>query len=173
MKRLAAATLLTGLGIAALAAQAGAPAMMSADWAKDACAAWNQDAVLTDGLVQSGWIENDDRRGYKVMHVFRTECKGSRPVELRIAKKDGKALCVYGGAIENAKLNDAADYLMHAETPRWIEMGRGEYGPMRAMMFGRLQFEGPKMEAMANMGPFENFLLLVGKVQADSGSCPK
>jgi hypothetical protein len=29
------------------------------------------------------------------------------------------------------------------------------------------------MEAMANMGPFENFLLLVGKVQADSGSCPK
>jgi putative sterol carrier protein len=52
-------------------------------------------------------------------------------------------------------------------------MGKGEYGPMRAMMFGRLEFEGPKGEAMSNMGPFENFLLLVGKVPSEAGSCPK
>jgi putative sterol carrier protein len=61
---------------------------------------------------------------------------------------------------------------MSAETARWLEMGRGEYGPMRAMMFGRLAFVGPKMEAMSNMGPFESFLLLVGKVPGDTSSCP-
>jgi putative sterol carrier protein len=52
-------------------------------------------------------------------------------------------------------------------------MGRGEYGPMRAMMFGRLAFEGPMGEAMGNMGPFEGFLQLVGKVPGDTTSCPQ
>ena len=51
-------------------------------------------------------------------------------------------------------------------------MGKGEYGPMAAMMFERLGFDGPMGEAMGNMGPFENFLLLVGKVPSDTGSCP-
>jgi hypothetical protein len=41
------------------------------------------------------------------------------------------------------------------------------------MMFGRLGFDRPKGEAMSNMTPFENFLLLVGKVPSDTGSCPK
>jgi putative sterol carrier protein len=61
---------------------------------------------------------------------------------------------------------------MSAETARWQEMGRGEYGPMKAMMLGRLKFEGPKLEAMGNMGPFENFLLLFGKVPSDTSACP-
>jgi len=173
MRRIGMAALFAAFGVAPLPAQAAAPVMMSADWAKQACTAWNKDPVLTDELVKFGWVDNDKQRGYKVMHVFRTECKESRPVELRIAKKDGKATCVYGGAIENARLDDDVDYLMHATTQRWIEMGMGDYGPMRAMMFGRLEFEGPKMEAMGNMGPFENFLLLVGKVLADSEPCPK
>jgi putative sterol carrier protein len=51
-------------------------------------------------------------------------------------------------------------------------MGKGEYGPMRAMMLGRLGFSGPMVEAMGNMAPFENFLLLVGKVPADATACP-
>ena len=41
------------------------------------------------------------------------------------------------------------------------------------MAFGRLGFKGPKMEAMGNMGPFSNFLRLVGKVESDVSSCPK
>jgi putative sterol carrier protein len=43
---------------------------------------------------------------------------------------------------------------------------------MRAMMLGRLNFEGPKMEAMGNMAPFGGFLLLVGKVPGDWAACP-
>ena len=51
-------------------------------------------------------------------------------------------------------------------------MGKGEYGPMWAMMFNRLSFDGPMMEAMGNMGPFRSFLLLVGKVPGDVAACP-
>jgi putative sterol carrier protein len=167
---IARAALCAGL-FAAVTAQA-APALMSTEWAADACKAWNRDPVLTDKLVESGWISNNKSRGFKVMQIFRSDCAGSPRIEMRIALKDGKATCVYGGKIETAKLDSDADYVMYAETARWKEMGAGEYGPMRAMMFGRLEFEGPKMEAMGNMGPFENFLLLAGKVPSDSAQCP-
>jgi len=158
---------------AALAAPAlAAPVLMSADWAKEACEAWNKDPVLTDKLVESGWMKNDKDRGFKVMQIYRSDCGDKPSAELRIAQKDNKAMCVYGGAPETATLDSGADYVMKAETARWVEMGKGEYGPMKAMMLGRLGFEGPMMEAMGNMGPFENFLLLVGKVPGDTGSCP-
>jgi putative sterol carrier protein len=167
------AKLAMAVALAALAAPAaGAPVMMSAQWAKDACDAWNKDDVLTDKLVDSGWIKNDAGRGFKVMHVARADC-GDRPTaELRIALKDGKAACVFGGAPSMATLDTSADYAMKADTARWMEMGKGEYGPMRAMMLGRLGFDGPRIEAMGNMGPFENFLLLVGKVPGESTACP-
>ena len=149
-----------------------APVLMSADWGKDACAAWNNDPVLTDKLVDSGWVKNDKGRGFKVMQVYRSDCGDKPTAELRVALKDGKAMCVYGGGPDTQKLDTGSDYVMKAETGRWVEMGKGEYGPMKAMMFGRLGFDGPMMEAMNNMGPFESFLLLVGKVPGDVGSCP-
>ena len=149
-----------------------APVLMSAEWEKDACAAWNNDPVLTDKLVDSGWVKNDKGRGFKVMQIYRTDCGDKPTAELRVSLKDGKAMCVYGGAPETEKLETGSDYVMHAETGRWVEMGKGEYGPMGAMMLGRLKFDGPMMEAMGNMGPFENFLLLVGKVPGDVESCP-
>lgn len=108
-----------------------------------------------------------------MIHLYRTECGEATKVELRIALEDGKAQCRYGGKVETTRLDGGVDYVMHAATARWGEMGRGEYGPMRAMMFGRLEFIGPKLEAMGVMGPFESFLLLVGKVPGDTAACPK
>ena len=164
------------IGGAVLAAAAGtaaaAPELMSEEWAKAACVAWNADATLTTGLQESGWSANDKKRGYKALQVSRKDCGASPKVELRIASKDGKALCVSGGRSVD-KLDLDVDYAMTANTKRWIEMGKGEYGPMRAMMFGRLSFDGPMGEAMGNMGPFESFLLLVGKVPGDTAACPK
>ena len=166
-------SLAAALAALALAAPAlAAPVMMTGDWGKEACAAWNRDPVLTDKLVECGWVKNDKGRGFKVMQVYRSDCGDKPTVELRVALKDGKAMCVYGGAVETAKPDGGADYVMKAETGRWVEMGKGEYGPMRAMMMQRLGFDGPMMEAMGNMGPFESFLLLVGKVPSDTGSCP-
>jgi putative sterol carrier protein len=150
-----------------------APVLMSGEWTGDLCSAWNGEPVLTGKLVESGWIKNDKGRGYKVIEIFRSDC-GKRPTgELRIALKDGRAACVYGGAVQTTQLASDADYVMDADTDRWQEMGRGEYGPMRAMLFGRLSFSGPMGEAMGNMGPFEAFLRLVGKVPYDAESCVK
>jgi putative sterol carrier protein len=166
--------LVTGvLLLVAGSVQSAEPVMMSADWGPAACAAWNADPVLTKELAASDWIKNDEGRGFKVMQLYRKDCGDQPTVELRVALKDGKAMCVYGGAVQTTKLESGADYVMFAETKRWQEMGRGEYGPMKAMSFGRLGFKGPKMEAMGNMGPFGNFLLLVGKVPADATGCPK
>jgi len=106
------------------------------------------------------------------MQIYRADCSNSARIEMRIALQSDKARCVAGGAASAAVLDRGADYLMWADTARWREMGAGDYGPMRAMMFGRLNFEGPRMEAMGNMGPFESFLLLVGKVPGDWGACP-
>jgi putative sterol carrier protein len=161
---------------AAFAAMAGtaaaAPALMSEEWAKAACTAWNADATLTKDLHETGWAANDKKRGYKALQVARKDCKASPKVELRIAAKEGKAMCV-SGAKSAAALDLDVDYAMVADTKRWVEMGKGEYGPMRAMMFGRLSFDGPMGEAMGNMGPFESFLLLVGKVPGDTAGCPQ
>lgn len=153
------------------AASAGAVPLMGAEWAAAACNQWNQTPVLMEGLADA-WIKNDGGKGFKVIHLYRTDCGEATQVELRIAGKDGKAYCSYGGKVENATMNPGVDYTMHASTVRWGEMGRGEYGPMRAMMFGRLEFVGPKMEAMGVMGPFEQFLLLVGKVPGETAECP-
>lgn len=165
---------LVGLALAALAGAAaaqGAPAM-SAKWAEQMCAAWNADATLTDKLVASGWMANDGGRGFKAMQQWRSDCAASPRMEMRIALKDGKALCVQAGAAGTQALDRGADYQMWAETVRWREMGEGQYGPMKAMMFKRLEFDGPRLEAMGNMDPFGNFLRLVGKVPGNWDGCP-
>ncbi len=163
-------SLITAGLLAAFTAGAQAAPMMSADWTAQACDAWNKDATLTDGLADK-WIKNDKGRGHKIIHLYRTDCGETTMTEMKIVAKDGKAMCVYGGAVQNTKLDLDADYVMHAETKRWNEMGAGEYGPMKAMMFGRLKFSGPKMEAMSVMGPFEAFLRLPGKIPGDQ-ACP-
>lgn len=165
--------MIAGVVLATAAGSAtAATELMSEEWAKAACVAWNADSTLTGGLHESGWSANDKKRGYKALQVSRKDCKSSPKVEVRIAAKDGKALCVSGGRSVD-KLDLDVDYAMTADTRRWIEMGKGDYGPMRAMMFGRLSFDGPMGEAMGNMGPFESFLLLVGKVPSDTATCPK
>ncbi len=58
--------------MATSAAQAADPVLMSAEWGTAACAAWNADPVLTKELVESGWIKNDEGRGFKVMQVYRS-----------------------------------------------------------------------------------------------------
>ena len=172
LNTLAFCALVAGSVAASSAAEPTPAVAMSAAWAQGMCEAWNADATLTGKLVESEWIRNDAGRGFKAMQIYRADCPKSGRIEMQITLKENKAQCVFGGAAKTATLDGGADYLMWAETPRWREMGAGDYGPMRAMMFGRLNFEGPKMEAMSNMGPFESFLLLVGKVPGEWSACP-
>lgn len=144
--------------------------MWSDEYTAQACETWNKDATLTTGLGDK-WIKNDGGRGFKIIRIYRTECGEATQTEMKIVPKDGKAICEYGGAPKAAKMEYAFDYTMHATTEKWTEMGAGEYGPMKAMMFGRLKFVGPKVEAMTVMGPFETFLKLPGKIAGDK-ACP-
>jgi putative sterol carrier protein len=167
--------LLLGMACAGLALQAAAqaPVLMSPQWATQACEAWNKEPELTGALFESGWVKNDAGRGFKVMQLYRRDCGEQPTAEMRVVAKDDKAICTFGGAVQTAKLDSGSDYVMSADTSRWLEMGKGDYGPMRAMMLSRLHFSGPKFEAMGNMGPFSEFLLLVGKVPGDASRCPQ
>ena len=150
------------------------PVFMDAEWAFQACNAWNADKTLTDELGGDAWASNNGGTGEKVIHFSRTDCKDSPRVQLTIADTNGKAHCKYGGAVTKSKLNSDYDYYMYATDEDWQCMGDGDWGcgPMGAMMSNKLLFEGPKMEAMSVMGPFENFLLLTGKVDSDRSKCP-
>ncbi len=169
MKRLVAAAALLGLPLAASAA------FMDADWAKKACDAWNADPTLTQKLAPK-WVGNNGGRGYKVILMYRDKCGPDSKVQLTIAPKDGKAMCVYGGKPDDkaAKFDKSMDYEMHAKDKHWACMGAGKFGcgAMGAMATGKLKFTGPKGEAMSVMGPFGRFLKLTGELGGDMSSCP-
>ena len=165
-------TLSTLVALLAFSASAQSAVFMSADWAAEACEGWNANSELTSGLA-GDWIANDADRGYKVIQIYRMDCEDSPRIELRLepADEEGMIQCTSGG-LAKAELNAKADYVMFAQTERWEEMGAGNYGPMKGMMTRRLRFQGPKWEAMNNMGPFKNFLLLTGQIPGDTASCP-
>lgn len=167
-------TLTLSLFALGLSAQAQAATFMDADWATAACEAWNKAPELTKGLAGSAWAANNAGRGYKVIQLYRTKCGEATRVELQISDKDGKALCTYGGKVKSTALKPDVDYVMNATDEDWACMGAGSFGcgAMGAMATGKLQFKGPKMEAMGVMGPFDTFLQLTGKVPGDKKVCP-
>ena len=158
---------------------------MDATWAQKACNAWNASPVLTEQLVdvdvnenESGgysWIKNDAKRGYKLIHMYRTKCGEASKIQLMIQKKGDKAMCVAAGKPDGKKMNMAVDYIMHATDKNWACMGRSSFGcgAMGAMMSGKLKFKGPKVEAMKVMSPFGAFLKVSGSLPGDKASCPK
>ena len=171
----------TAIGM--LSTPLSAAEFMDAAWAKQACDAWNKDAVLTSKLLQMpndmfgdgyAWLKNDAGRGYKLIQIYRDGCEASVPkIQLNIAEKDGKAMCVYGGAPDGKKMDMGVDYVMHATDKDWTCMGTGACGVMGSMMTGKLKFQGPKVEAMKVMDPFSSFLKLTGKVPGTKTACAK
>ncbi len=144
-----------------------APVFMDEEYAKALCEAWNKTSQLSEQLGKSeSWVAVPERK----LFLYREDCGDAKQIQLTIKNEGGKAVCVYGGPAKDKRGND--DFLMYAETKRWLEMGRKEYGPMKAMMLRRLKFEGPKGVAMKNMGPFEAFLDMVDNPPHDASRCP-
>jgi len=144
-----------------------APVFMDEEYAKALCEAWNKTSQLSEQLGKSeSWIAVPERK----LFLYREDCGDAKQIQLTIKNEGGKAVCVYGGPAKDKRGKD--DFLMYAETKRWLEMGRKEYGPMKAMMLRRLKFEGPKGVAMKNMGPFEAFLDMVDNPPHDASRCP-
>jgi len=145
---------------------------MDADWAKKACDGWNNTATLTNELG-GDWASNDGGRGYKLIQMYRDECGADSKVQINISNQDGKAVCTYGGKPDGKAFDNSMDYLMHATDEDWTCMGEGSFGcgAMGAMTTGKLKFDGPKMEAMGVMGPFNAFLKLTGTIGGEKGAC--
>lgn len=160
----------TGLSLTASLASAD---FMDADWAAQACEAWNQNATLTEGLGGDTWAANNNDRGYKLIQIYRTGCGEDSKIQLNIESMEGKAHCAYGGAPDGKEFNKKYDYVMHASDADWTCMGSGKFGcgAMGAMMSGKLKFTGPKMEAMSVMDPFNAFLKLTGSVAGEKTEC--
>lgn len=143
------------------------PVFMDGEYAKALCDVWNKTPQLVGELGKSeSWIAVPERK----IFIYREDCGDTKQIQLTIKNEQGRAVCVYGGPAKDRR--GPNDFLMYAETKRWLEMGRKEYGPMKAMMFGRLKFEGPKGVAMRNMGPFEAFLDIVDEPPHDANKCP-
>jgi len=153
------------------ACQAGS--FMDSQWADTLCQDWNQSETLTTELVGDRWIGNSGDKGYKVIQMYRDECGPESRVELQVTEKDGKAICTYGGPAKTKQLDESVDYLMHATDEHWTCMGEGRFGcgAMGAMMSGKLQFAGPKMEAADVVEPFNAFLQLTAEPEGNT-SCP-
>ena len=143
------------------------PVFMDGEWAKEFCRVWNNTPELVEKLGKSeSWTKVPERR----IFLYRKDCGPDKVVQLTIKNEGGKATCVYGGWKKDEKTKE--DFMLWADTQRWLEMGRGEYGPMRAMVLGRLSFEGPRGVAMNNMGPFEAFLKAIDDVKSNTTKCP-
>ena len=158
----------------ALTSTSMASEFMDASWAKGMCSTWNKSSTLKTGLAE--WATNDNKRGYKLIQVYRTHCGVKSKVQLNIVSKDGESHCQVGGKPDGKKMNYDVDYLMHATDEDWKCMGEASFGcgAMGAMMSMKLKFKGPKGEAMSVMDPFGSFLELTGSVgKNESETCPK
>lgn len=140
-------------------------ALMDQNYAQMLCQKWNETPKLVNMGKNSSWASVPVRK----LFLYRNDCKALGQVELIIQNENGKAICTYGGAAKDRRTGN--DFLMHAKTKNWEAMGRGDEGPMKAMMFGDLEFSGPKFVAMENMGPFSQFLLNIGRVP-HTDACP-
>ncbi|NPA17006.1 MAG: SCP-2 sterol transfer family protein [Aquificae bacterium] len=135
------------------------PKFMDEEYAREFCQLWNKTDKLTEGL--SKWSKKTGEKDYRIIRFYRQDCGGpEKAVELHIAPKEGKAVCIYGGKATEEK----ADFLMFATDENWKSLANGEFGFLGMGIMSKMTFEGSKWEAMNNMGPFKAFLLNLNKV---------
>ncbi len=135
------------------------PKFMDEEYAKEFCELWNKTPELTEGLAK--WAKKAGKKGYRIIRFYRQDCGGpEKAVELHIAPKDGKAICIYGGKATKEK----PDFLMYATDKNWKSLAKGEFGFMGMGIMTKMTFKGSKIEAMRNMGPFKTFLKNLNKV---------
>ncbi|WP_457626590.1 SCP2 sterol-binding domain-containing protein [Persephonella sp.] len=135
------------------------PKFMDEEYAKQFCELWNKTPTLIEGLAK--WSKNTGEKGYRIIRFYRQDCGGAeKAIEVHIAPRDGKAVCIYGGKATDRK----PDFLMSATDENWKSLARGEFGFLGAGIMSKLDFIGSKWEAAKNMGPFKAFLLNLDKV---------
>ncbi|WP_029521621.1 SCP2 sterol-binding domain-containing protein [Persephonella sp. IF05-L8] len=136
------------------------PKLMDEEYAQQFCELWNKTPKLVDGLGKWASKAIKEKREYRIIRFYRKKCGADKAVELHIAPKDGKAICIYGGKATDEK----ADFIMSATDEDWKSLAKGEFGFAGMGILSKLDFIGSKWEAMNNMGPFKAFLLNIDKI---------
>lgn len=150
---------------------------MGPEFAKLLCDGWNNSSLPSKLAPKenggNGWVTernkymNDAFRNKQVMIISRRDCPGIAKVQLTIENKDGKALCTYGGAQQEAYQN--AEWAFAPETHHWYRFATGKWGmfEMPKIMTG---FRGIYDVAAKNLGNFGIFWKVAGKIAKDKGA---
>jgi len=119
----------TSIALAALAvfttASHAAPAMDVREWTAQACDYWNKEPILMDGLGDK-WIKNNSNRGYKIIHLYRTDCGEATQTEMKIVPRTARPCAPMAVRCRIRKWTMRPTTPWHATTERWNEMGAGE-----------------------------------------------
>ena len=138
--------------------------MLDAAYTADLCQAWNKSSLPKRvGRSGSGWIDSAGSKGKQVLVINRRDCKGWKKVQLVIeADAKGQAMCVSGGAFDGKQ---KLTWKFEPTSLHWADFSDG-FGTfdMPKIMKG---FVGPYGTAMNNLGNFEIFFAVAGKLALD------
>ncbi|RME26146.1 MAG: hypothetical protein D6798_07230 [Deltaproteobacteria bacterium] len=146
-----------------LTTTARAEAFLDGAFTSALCQAWNDSAM--PGLVGrngSGWIDSAGSEGRQVIVMGRRDCAAWPKAALVIeADAAGDAVCVKGGVHGGT----AFQWKFEPTTPQWADFTDG-FGvmDMPGIMSG---FVGPYGVAANNIGSFEVFFAVTGKLAFD------
>jgi hypothetical protein len=135
-------------------------ALLDANFASSLCEAWNASSLTTDlGRSGSEWIDSAGSTGTQTMVVGRRDCNNFQKVQLVItADENGNAICQSGGNYGGGEFQ----WKFEPTTEQWADFTDG-FGVMKmpGIMSG---FVGPYPTAAANIGNFEVFFALAGRI---------
>jgi len=127
------------------------------------CSAWNTSSLPARlGRDGSGWIDSADSTGSQIIVINRRDCTDWKAVQLHIQADDsGAAKCAAGKAFAGGPFQ----WRFQPTTEQWADFTDG-FGVMQmpGIMSG---FVGPYGTASANIGNFEVFFAMAGKVAID------
>jgi hypothetical protein len=146
------------------AADATEMKFLDAEYASTLCTGWNQTTLPAKlGRNGSGWIDSADSQGAQVVVIQRRDCSNWKPVMLHIeADGSGAARCVKGAL----HAGEPFQWRFQPTTEQWADFSDG-FGvlQMPGIMSG---FVGPYNTAAANVGNFEVFFALAGKLALEN-----
>ena len=112
-------------------------------------------------LTNSGWVNNDGGKGFKIIQIFVNQSFQS--IELHIDKSGKIITWIDSARSADSSMNADVDYQFFADIEDWLIISKGENDFMYHLTVGGLTFKGPMMEAMSKMQAIDQLLLIIAK----------
>ena len=124
------------------------PKFLTPEWIAEYAHYWNQNETLINSL-----------KNFNARIKYYIEGGDQPPVYIHVE----------GGEVKNCGIANGGkyDFEMWATPDDWKTIVSGEMGPKAAMLTKKLKFKGSMITAMKYMGPFQESLILMGKVPTE------